>query len=222
MTESFVIRNAVKSDLDFIAESIIEAAKSGTDRLFYSKILSLSEEEFTSKLKEILLFDVQGQELNYSSFLVIEIENEKAAACSAWIESDSGTSSSIIRGNLIFDMIERDNLELIKNNYQIIKDVHIDRTAGTLQIESVYVKNIFRGMGLSKKIIEAHINDKLMQGKKFNKVQLQVAKTNENAVKSYLKMGFETIFEKTTDNDLVLNFVPAKTVLLMEKKLNSI
>ena len=99
--ENLIFRNATITDVPFIVTAIIEAEKSGTDKLSYSTIFGLTEEEVRSYLQEMLYEEIDGCELSISSFIIAEYNGQPAGALSAWIEGKDGIPSAILKGNLL-------------------------------------------------------------------------------------------------------------------------
>ena len=79
----FILRPATIYDAPFLAETIIEAEKSGTDKLSYSTIFGLTEDEVHKYLIDILEEEIDGCELSISSFTIAESKGKVAAALSA-------------------------------------------------------------------------------------------------------------------------------------------
>ena len=62
-----IIRSATIDDISFLVETIIEAEKSGTDRLSYSTVFGLSNEDTHKYLNDMLKEEIDGCELSVSS-----------------------------------------------------------------------------------------------------------------------------------------------------------
>lgn len=82
------------------------------------------------------------------------------------------------------------------------------RITGELQINSIAVKSKFRGMGFGKKLIDEAV--KLYNDNKPEKIILEVAEKNTQAILFYLKNGF-------IKNGLRKNFYINDNAVLMEK-----
>lgn len=209
-------RRANEQDIDFIIEAVIAAEKSGTDRLSYASIFGLELPKVTELLKNAILEDIPGQELALSEFIIAYIDNELAGTVCAWIEAAEGVSSAVLKANVLFYFLGAETIAIAAEKSKLIEPLNIPREAGTLQIESVYVRNKFRGLGVSNKLISEHIKDVLHLGDPVTKVQIHVAASNETAKRSYEKLGFVTKISKTCPDNKVLEFLPSDTRIMME------
>lgn len=218
MQNEFNFRRAGSDDIDFILKVIIESEKSGTDRLSYTRIFKMSENQVKEIIANVLRENIPGHEYCLSNFIIAEYNGNYAGACGAWIEGETGLSSSIIRANLLIDFIDHSHYERVNNLLQMATEVSFSRREGTIQIENVFVEDNFRGKGVSNLMIEKHIE--LLRGKaRVPKVQIILSKINENAYKSYIKSGFKIVDEKTSNRKEILDILPSNTNILMEKEL---
>ncbi len=209
-------RRAGESDIDFITESIREAEKSGTNVFSYARIFGLDDEKATELIKNAVLEDIPGQELCLSGFIIAKIDGEPAGAVCSWIEAEEDVPSSVIKANVLFYFLGKEIIAKATDKSIIIEPLTIQREQGALQIESVFVRNKFRGMGVSNKLILEHIKQSIFNGKSFSKVQIQLAETNASALASYKKLGFETVIKKTGSHPDILKYLPSDTKIMME------
>ena len=214
------IRKATEADKDFLITSIIEAEKSGSDVISYSAIFNISEAELRTALGHILDEDMAGQELSISAFLIAEVDGERAAALSTWVEKVNGMSSNMIKSNLLMYFIDREKILAAAPNLTLMNEVAIQRDEYALQIECVYTAPAYRGKGLTARLIDEHIKRRLEEGMTFNKVQVILLKNNDAAQKAYAKAGFAIKEEKKCNNKAILHLLPCDTKVLMEKQLN--
>lgn len=214
------IRRATVADKDFLITAIIEAEKSGHDTVSYCSIFGISLEELKELLCNILDEHIEGQEMYIPNFLVAEVNGEKGAAVSAWIENETGISSTMIKSNLLMYFLDRDIIMNATPSIKLMNEVNIQREANALQIECVYTDEKFRGLGLIGKLINEHIRLKQGTGLSFNKVQVILLKSNERAIKAYNNAGFSVVQEKTCSDKAILKLLSADTKILMERKLN--
>jgi ribosomal protein S18 acetylase RimI-like enzyme len=217
MNEIIEISPATSADIDFVIDTIIEAEKSGTEKMSFCNIFSMTEPEVRLLLKRILEKDVTGQELSYSEYLICRVDGEYAGACTSWIEEENGYSAALLKADLLFDFVEREKLIEAQRIFSLIQGVNIEREPGTLQIAYAYVKPKFRGWGIIGLLMNEQIKNQKNRVPGINKAQLRITKTNENAARAYEKIGFVKIYERTVDNDEILKILPAKTKILMEK-----
>lgn len=216
MSRNIKIHRATADDKDFIIESILAAEKSGTDLLSYCAIFNLTEKEFTHILGQILDEDLTGQELCFSGFLIAQVNGMNAAAICSWAEGDEG-ASSLIKANTLMYFIGKEKFMAAMPALKLLEQVNIERTAGAIQLESVYTKTEFRGLGLSKLLIDAHIAEHKARNPGINKAQIILMNTNVSAIKAYEKAGFHVVQQKNTSDNSILKFLPGNSKLLMEK-----
>ena len=215
-------RTAIEADADFITEAITEAEKSGTEIFSYARIFDLSNEQATALIKSAVLENIPGQELCLSGFIIAEIDGEPAGAVCSWIEAEDDIPSSVLKANILYYFLGKKATIQADKISEIIDPLFIPRDPGTLQIESVYVRNKYRGMGVSMELILEHIKQNISNGKKFSKVQVQLAETNKAAKSAYQKLGF---IEHTRKNSIaadVLKYLPSNTKIMMELSVSTL
>lgn len=218
-TDQVLIRQAELSDIDFIIEAIIEADRSETERISYCNIFNLSLSELKIILKNILLENIEGSEFCLSHFKVALVEGVLAGACSSWIEASDDMPSYLIKFSLLSQYLGEENIEFSKRIAPIIKGLHTDRENSTLQIESVYVHPIFRGMGIGVKIINEHFKHSKLVHPELEKAQLIVTYDNNSALSAYHKLGFSVVKKFFVDDEKILTILPSNCLVLMERDL---
>ncbi len=216
---NFIIKEATEEDLPFLVEAIINAERSGTQTLSYEKLFELDEQQVINNLSKILAEDITGQELCISDFLIAWFDEERAAAICSWIEGEEG-SSAILKSNVLMFGFGKEAFARVLHKAALLEPLNMTREAGALQLESVYVTNKYRGQGVVNLLILAHINKQQSRKRRLKKVQIILAKDNENALKAYIKAGFATVLEKYQTNAEVLKYLPTQTKILMEKSIS--
>jgi len=216
---SLTIRKATADDKEFVIEAIVESETSGSDTVSYCAIFSIDDHTFRKILSDIFDEEVGGQELCIANFLIAEVEGERAAAISAWIEKEEGLASNIIKSNLFMHFMDRDVLLGASANLALMNEINIQREDHALQIECVYTAEKFRGRGLVKQLINEHIAQKQKDGAGFSKVQIVLMKNNASAIRSYEKAGFAIVAEKQCANDKIFSLLGCDTKILMEKSI---
>ncbi len=211
------MRSANFSDIDFLTETIIAAEKSGTDKLSYTTIFGLTEQETHVCLRKMLEEDIDGCELSLGSFLIAEDNGKIVAAVGAWVEGETGVSSIAIKGSLLAHTLPLDKIKNAAKLSSVVSELHIDITRNVMQIGLVYVSPEYRGKNLVKILIEEQIKNKLSTVKNLKEVQVQVFGSNIPAIKSYEKIGFEKIKEVRATSDLILNYLPDRVKILMKR-----
>ncbi len=210
---------ATEADLSFITHAVFEAVKSGTDILSYATLFEKSEEELKPLFKAMLEEDIEGQELWLSGFLVAKNkEGTPVATCCAWIEGEAGTSNMLTAQVLLFGLGQEIYKKAVEKK-ELIELLRVDRENGALQFEHVYISPQFRGQGLATQIMQQQIEYYKTRNPTLSKAQIILFKTNKNAFKAYTKIGFTTVFEQHSQHPEVLNYFPANTRVMMEKRI---
>jgi ribosomal protein S18 acetylase RimI-like enzyme len=216
MNPQITIQQATATDKEFIIESILEAEKSGTSLLSYSAIFNLSEKEFIGTLNNILDEDITGQELCLSGFLIAKVEGKNASAICSWVEGEVG-QSNMLKANTLMYFIGKEKFIAASESIMLLDEVSIPREEGAIQLECIYTKKEFRGLGLSKKLIAEHIAVHKKRRPDINKAQIILMANNDSAVSAYEKAGFHIAIKKKANNPNVSNLLPGNSKLLMEK-----
>ena len=215
----YKIRPATIDDINFIVEAIIAAEKGGSNKLSYTSIFGLSENDTAKYLKLMLEEEIDGCELSISSYLVVESENELAAAMGAWIEgSEDGVSSSTIKGNLLSYTLPIEAFLKANEIRHIVSELSIDYIPDTLCLGIIYVKENFRGKNLVAALLEEQIRKALHNRKKID-VYIQVFGNNIPAIKAYKKLGFVESELVISENSEVTNYLPSQKKILLIKKI---
>lgn len=215
---NFTIRSAKISDVPFLVDTIIEAEKSGTNKLSYATIFGLSEKETRKYITEMLAEEIDGCELSISSFIIAEKNGQNAAAVSAWIEGIEGVPSTILKGNLLNYTLQKECIEKAKSLNNMLSELHIENFIDTIQLGLVYVSFDYRGMNL----VGLLIDEVVLQLKKVNplvkSMYVQVFGNNLPAIMAYKKTGFRIVKVVESTNKEILNYLPSDSKILMKKE----
>ncbi|MBP5342449.1 ribosomal protein S18-alanine N-acetyltransferase [bacterium] len=95
-----------------------------------------------------------------------------------------------------YDYITEDNLNylLLDNDDVIIGEIDYSLPLGSVDLLYIYIKEEYRGRGLSKYLLNESIED--LQKKDVKEIFLEVSKINIIALNLYNKMGFQKISER--------------------------
>ena len=213
----FVFRNATIKDIPFLVDTIVEAEKSGTDKLSYSTIFGLSEEEVRKYISDMLHEEIDGCELSISSFLIADYLGQAVAALSAWIEGIEGIHSSILKGNLLNYILPRRCIERAMEVSELIREIHIEYTPNTIQIGAGFVHPNFRGNNLLGSL-NAEIISRLIKIKPdVMLANAQIFNCNIPSIKTYEKAGFVKVLIKESINEEILEYLPSNKKILLKK-----
>lgn len=217
----FIIRLATFADTPFLVDAIVESEKSGTDVFSYSTVLGISECEARKYIDSMLQEEIDGCELSVSSFMVAVKDGHLIAAVAAWIEGLEGIPSSILKGNLLNYFLPKECIEKAMGLNEIVKELYIEFIPKTIHIGIVYVPNEYRGLGLSRILIEAQIKRLRLINPSVSQSCLHVFGCNNAAIKSYEKLGFKTTKESHSSKRDVLDYFPSGSKLLMKRQLKN-
>jgi ribosomal protein S18 acetylase RimI-like enzyme len=216
------IRIATINDVPFLVDTIIAAEKSGTDKLTYSTIFGISEDNTRKYLADMLAEEVDGCELSISSCLMAEVDGQAVAAVAAWIEGKEGIPSTVLKGNLLNYILPKEALSkgLLLN--PILKELRIEYLPDTIQFGLAYVLSEFRGNNLAGILIEEQISRLSHDHPEISECYLQVYGSNVPAIRAYERIGFKTVFIKESTNIDILDYMPSKSKILMKRDINII
>ncbi len=212
-----IIRRAEERDIPFLIEAIVEAEKSGTELFSYSSIFELPEKDVRNLFAKILTEDVQGQELCYSDYLVAEVNGQPAGVVAAWVEHESGQSSSILKGTLLNYFFPGENVEKAIAKKNLLDDLRFEPEVGALIIDICYTAANYRGQGIVSRLINTQFRLHLKRNPSLKLSQIDVLNTNVAAFKVYEKLGYVVKEEKRSNDPLILKLLPSNALLIMEK-----
>ena len=215
----FIFKRATLDDVDFVAEIIIEAEKSMTNRNGLANMFDLSEVECKKYIIEILKEEMDGCELSLSSFILVFHGDKPVAGMGGWLEGTDDMPSSIIKSNLIGYYFPKSNFIKFKERLDVIKDIQIPRENGTYQLEYGYVKSEYTGYFLFNDLDKKHIEFASSLTPKPQKIQGHVFANNKIVLKLHEMMGFKQVATFHSNNPLTKQYFPDDTVVLIEKEL---
>lgn len=214
----YSIRKAGLADIPFLADVIIAAEKSNTEKLSFSTLFNIPENKARALIISMLEEEIDGCELSVSSFSVIIHHQQPVAAFGGWIEEmDETLPSKILKANLINYTFGRESMEFVKSKAGIFKDILLERTPKTLQLEYLYIMNAHRGKGLADSLIKQLEQQAVDNYPTLQKAQVQVYTNNDKAIKVYEKNGYKIIQTAKTNNNEILAYLPYNEKCIMEK-----
>lgn len=221
MDKDYTIRQATLDDISFLANAIICAEKSNTDKLSLATFFGLSEEKVRQLLVDMLEEEIEGCEFSIDSFLVVDFKGKAVAAVAGWTENFETTlPSKMLKSNLIGFIFPPESIEYVRSKSDLVTDLLIEREKDALQIEYVYTEAEHRGKRLAQQLIETHVSNYLERDLDQKKMQVQVFANNKSAIKLYERIGFSIKEEFIASKEQILNYLPHDAKLLMEKSLN--
>jgi GNAT superfamily N-acetyltransferase len=219
MPADILIRNAIDADLEFIAESIVCAEKGMGDTNSYCKLFNINEDKFRSKLKEILVAGIANFEFSLANFKVAVANGLPVGAYGAWIEGADGIASGLLKISALKSFLGKESMTFYKMNGSIVEEMAIRRQIGTLQFESIYILEHFRGKGIGNMLVQALIDEAKENEPNLNIAQVQIIKQNSISLQAHLNYGFKIMEEKTASNPEAYSFFNGNTRLMLEKNI---
>jgi len=221
MNPFITIRTATEQDIDFIVETIVMAEKGNGSNISYCALFNINESEFRLLLKQILFEKIDNFEFSLQAYKIAESGGKPVAAYGAWIEERDGIPSGLLKISACKSFLKRESLSYYSAIVTIPNEIGFKRTPWTLQFESLYIIDQFRGMRIGQHLAQSLIDELLKDYPQVKTAQLQLIKQNEISLSGQLKFGFEVVEEKSTDNPDIYKFYPGNTRVLMEKKINN-
>lgn len=213
------LRNATTADVPFLVETIVEAEKSDTDKLSYSTIFGLSDDEARKYIADMLFEEVDGCELSISSFIIAEKKGVIAAAAAAWIEGIEGIPSAVLKGNLLNYILPKECFDKALRINPILREIHIENISDAMQLGLVYVSLDFRGLNLVSFLIDEQIRCLQKVRPDISEMYVQVFGNNHKAVKAYERTNFKEVMIKESSNEEILSYLPSNKKILMKKEI---
>lgn len=219
MPSGIQIRNAIDSDIEFVIETIVQAEKANGKVISYCKLFNISETEFRIVVKKILKEGICNFEFSLENFKIAESDGISVGAYGAWLEGNEGISSGILKISAFKTFLAKENIVHYKSVAPVADEISIRRQSGTLQFESIYIMEEYRGKNIGNLLVQALLIDLMKKHPTVEAAHVQVIKQNALSLQAHINYGFTIIEEKTALNPRILNFYSGNTRVLMEKKL---
>jgi GNAT superfamily N-acetyltransferase len=217
---NYTFRQAVMADAEFLCDVIIHAEKSNSDKLSFSSFFNITEETAKSYIISMLEEEVEDCELSISSFLIAAYDGKPVGAFGGWIEAlNQPTASGFLKSNLIGFTFGRERIEFLKSKSYLLKNLIVERQPLTLQLEYLFVSENHRGKKLADTLIEKLISRGVNMYAALNKVQVQVYKNNDHAIKLYERNGFTEVRSYKCEDPEIFNYLPYNEKIMMEKSI---
>jgi ribosomal protein S18 acetylase RimI-like enzyme len=214
----YILREARKSDIPFLATASIEAEKGMGDKCNYSTLFNIPE----LKLKEYLISmfeeEIEGCEFDYNNYFIIEYQGKPVASFGGWIETFNGTPpSAILKSNLINFTFPPESIEFLKSKQYIVKELSADRDPLVLHLEYLYIVKEHRGHHLADKLIVGLEERAIRQCPLLKKSHIQLYDNNVIALKLYERHGYKPVKIIKASHPEILDYLPSDTKLVLEK-----
>ena len=220
-SSKYLIRPATLDDIDFLAETVIQAEKSSSGMCGMANYFAVTEDEMRNYIKKAFEEEVDGCELSVSSFIVVEYDGDVVAAMGGWLEGDNEDNmpSSLLKSNLLMYVMPREKILKSQENAAIIKDLNVEKEMGAYQFEYSYVLPEHQGQFLFQDLTEAHLSRAKSHGPQVKKAQAHAFEANKVILLANKMMGFKIIKHFVSNHPRILEFYPYDTIVLMEKEI---
>jgi|688.fasta_scaffold550893_2 ribosomal protein S18 acetylase RimI-like enzyme len=215
---NIVYRRAQPADRAFLAQTIIEADQSGTERSAYGVLLNLNRYELTSLFIQIFDLEIAGFEFDENSFIVAEKDGEPVGACATWVESADGVPSWNKRILCFRELLPANNYDHFRQLIEKGGGLLPPRSPRAAQLESVYVVEKCRGMGILSGMWSRQVADIQTSHPDVQAFQVITYANNDRAIHSYQKLGFVSRSKTSISAPELVDQLPFSEMVLMEKK----
>ena len=193
------IRNATREDAPFLAEIVQLAARSHVAKGLWDIALPDSEPSARLHAIEATLTTDEPSWCHYSNFVVAEVEEQPAAALSAFATDDPSflpMHLALIAG---FEAVGLDEAQVGEalGRMLVFMTCHVDDQPNAWVVEWVATLDSFRRRGLVRELLEFV----LARGgeREHPLAQIGILIGNTSAQSAYESVGFALEFEKTSD-----------------------
>ena len=215
--EGIVVRRATEADATFVAELVALADRSGGELLSYAALFGLSETEALSLLGELAELDLEGQELCWPNFTLIEQYGQRVGGLAAWVEAAHGPGSSVAKGQLLAHSLGTERFLAARERLQRLEAIDLPRTPHSLQLDSIAILPSHQGHGLLRPLMQGAIADALRHYPHVHQAEIQLLENNARARHAYEKQGFTAVRHSHSDDPLVPQLVSGTGRVLLKK-----
>jgi len=135
------------------------------------------------------------------------------------MEGIDGISSGILKLSAFRSFLSKESINHYKTVAGIANEIGFNRKPGTVQFESIFVPEAYRGRSIGGLLVEALCKDLLQQYPLAEEAYVQVMKHNAVSLHAHEKYGFRIIEEKTGTNPDLLKIYSGNKRVLMKKLL---
>lgn len=220
MSEPYTIRPATEADAPIVARLIELADRSGGDQLSHQGLFELTDAEAETLLLDLAATDLEGQELTYPTFLLIEQGGKIAGGLAAWVEGADGLPSSLIKGQLLAHLLGAQRVLAAKDRIALLAEIEVKRTEGALQLDSIAILPQYQGMGLLRPLVEAAILRCKESHPKVRHAEIHLVIENLRARTAYERLGFRASRETKSAHPKITDLISGTGFLLLTRDLD--
>lgn len=208
-------RTANPGDVDFVIECIIEAEKSGTQKINTCGIFNLSEIKWREILRNILLEDIPGYDFSLSGFMLADLDGTPVCAQGAWFSGNGEIDAGLIKTSMFMEYMPEENFNIDPEIFEIVKALTIKRDRGMIQLEFSYTVPRLRRNGIFTRTLIETLRKNYRENHDAKMVQTVLFRDNYKIFNILHRLGFECITEKSVSNPRVLEIFAFDTMVKM-------
>lgn len=208
-------RSAKPDDVDFVIECIIEAEKSGTNKINTCGIFNLTEMKWREILRNILLEDIPGYDFSLSGFMLAELDGIPVCAQGAWYSGNVEIDAGLIKTSMFMEYMPEENFNIDPDIFDIVKALTIKRDHGMIQLEFSYTVPRLRRNGIFTRTLIETLRKNYNENPGAKMVQTVLFRDNYKIFNILHRLGFEYTTGKTVSNPRVLDIFAFDTMVKM-------
>lgn len=191
----FTVRAARPDDIPFLVGSVraSEQLPGNASDSMYHRIYGLSDSEVDQLVTESLSAETEGHQLSLGSFLIVSHFDTQIGCCARWIENAGGKASGARLAMLISRSLGLSRWRTRAAAIRAISGSAPLRSVGALQLESFFVAEAFRGMGIVGTLVNAAIRSVEGVERSPTVAEISLLVENEAATRAYRKLGFDPV-----------------------------
>lgn len=191
---------------------------SGSSILPYQTLFELSLEETRTLIQDVMDEEIEGQEWHLPHFSILELDGKTASCLSSWVEGDNSMGSGLLKAQAMAWVLG-DKWIKAAAKLEWLKSTQLPRIQHALQLECIYTKTEFRGLGLASKLIEQLVQEAATSSNKPHMAEIQLLGNNEAALRSYTKCGFLLRTQTTSTLPEILTLLAHHTRVSLTRNL---
>ena len=219
--DDIIIRQAIPEDIPFLAKTIVEAEKSGTEHAIMAKYFGISDDDLLKYMERALEEETDGCEFSVSSYIVADYKGRAVSTQAGWMEGYyDGIPSEVIKSNLLMYVLPREVILGTKERAEIAKTLHVGRDMGTYQLEFSYTEPEVRGRNLVQRVIMEHCRRAKYQYH-ARYIRCHQMEINEKSVRSKENFGFHLLKRVVSNDPRILEIYPDNVLRVIEFDLDN-
>ena len=185
------VRLAGAGDIPFLVRGILAAEQVPrfAPVTTYERHFRLTRDEVEQFVAGALAEALSGHQLALSAFRIAECDGEPAGCCAGWIESTSRASGLSV-AMLLSRFLGATRWREAQPAVRMLRAVTPVRCGGALQLESFFVHDRFRGLGVASRLIEHHVAAHLPSLAAPATAEIILYSENAPAARAYARSGF--------------------------------